>query len=109
MIFVQKKGRGRLSIINRKQKEPAYVDTALNMGSENYESFANRDTPIPVVKVHGASNDGTPTAADSRTPNADTKTSHRLSASKLKDKLESLGDNMTRESGSRMGDKMFNL
>jgi hypothetical protein len=68
----------------------------------NSDSLANRDTPIPVVKVQGASNDGTPTASD-------TKTSHRLSASKLKDKLESLGDTMTRESGSRMGDKMFNL
>jgi hypothetical protein len=70
------------------------------MGS-NSDSLANRDIPIPVVKVQGASNDGTPTA--------DTKTSHRLSASKLKDKLESLGDTMTRESGSKMGDKMFNL
>jgi hypothetical protein len=79
------------------------------MGSDDSGSFANRDTPIPVVKVHGASNDGTPTAADSRTPNADTKTSHRLSASKLKDKLESLGDNMTRNSSNKMGDKMFNL
>jgi hypothetical protein len=79
------------------------------MGFNNSESLANRDAPIPVVRVHGASNDGTPTASDSRTPNADTKTSHRLSATKLKDKLESLGDNMTRESGSRMGDKMFNL
>jgi hypothetical protein len=109
VIVVQNKGRGTLSIITRKQKESAYIDTAPNMGSDNSESFANRDTPIPVVKVHGASNDGTPTAPDSRTPNADTKTSHRLSASKLKDKLESLGDNMSRESGSRMGDKMFNL
>ena len=79
------------------------------MSTDNPDSFANRGTPIPVVQVQQASNDGTPTASDSRTPNADKKVTHRLSASKLKDKLESLGDNMGRESGGRMGDKMFNL
>jgi hypothetical protein len=75
------------------------------MGSDGSESIANRDTPIPVVQVHPASG----SASGVRTPHAGTGTSHRLSASKLKDKLESLGDNMTRENSSRMGDKMFNL
>jgi hypothetical protein len=72
------------------------------MGSDNAETLANRDTPIPVVQVHHASNDGTPT------PNAE-KASHRLSATKLKDKLESLGDNISRDTHGKMGDKMFNL
>lgn len=65
------------------------------------ESLANRDSPIPVVQVHHASNDGTPTHTKGH--------SRRLSASKLKNKLESLGDTMTRDSSSRMGDKMMNL
>lgn len=78
------------------------------MGSDTAETLANRDTPIPVVQVHPA-DDGTPTGSAIRTPNIDSGSSHRLSASKLKDKLETLGDNMTREHSSRMGDKMFNL
>ncbi|CAN9204727.1 unnamed protein product [Alternaria sp. RS040] len=73
------------------------------MGSDNAESLANRDTPIPVVQVHHASNDGTPTT---ERPHSH---SRRLSASKLKDKLESLGDNISRESSSRVGDKMMNM
>ena len=72
------------------------------MSSENAYSFANSDTPIPVVQIHPA--DG----SRPRTPNPE-HVSHRLSASKLKDKLESLGDNMSRESTSRMGDRMINL
>lgn len=72
------------------------------MASDNSESMANRDMPIPVVQVQHASNDGTPTAEKG--------SSHRrLSASKLKHKLESLGDNITRDSSGRMGDKMMNL
>ncbi|CAO2651876.1 Nn.00g001590.m01.CDS01 [Neocucurbitaria sp. VM-36] len=78
------------------------------MSSGQADSLANRDTPIPVVQIHPA-DDGTPTASGIRTPNNSSGTSHRLSASKLKDKLESLGDNVSREHGNRMGDKMFNL
>ncbi|KAF2822122.1 Pex24p-domain-containing protein [Ophiobolus disseminans] len=76
------------------------------MGS-NAESLVNRDTPIPVVQLHPA--DGsTPTAV---TPSTDGGSSHRLSASKLKDKLESLGEKKHDHdtTSSRMGDKMFNL
>ena len=72
------------------------------MSNQNASSLANSDTPIPVVQVHPA--DG----SAPRTPNPE-HASHRLSASKLKDKLESLGDNMSRESTSRMGDRMMNL
>ena len=72
------------------------------MSTDSSSSFANRDTPIPVVQVHPADTPG------SRTPNPGY-SSHRLSASKLKDKLESLGDNMNRDSTSRMGDRMINL
>lgn len=71
------------------------------MARDNSESIANRDAPIPVVQVQHASNGGTPTA--------DKGSSRRLSATKLKNKLESLSDNMTRDSSSRMGDKMMNL
>lgn len=71
------------------------------MAHGNAESLANRDAPIPVVQVQHTSNSSTPTT--NKPP------SHRLSASKLMNKLESLGDNMTRDSTSRMGDKMMNL
>lgn len=76
------------------------------MASDEGDSLVNRDTPIPVVQLHPA--DGsTPKAI---TPSADTGASHRLSASKLKDKLESLGDKHGHDTTtSRMGDKMFNL
>lgn len=75
------------------------------MGSDKQESLVNRDTPIPVVQIHPA-DDATPSAL---TPNTESGPSHRLSASKLKDKLESLGDKSGRDSSNRMGDKMFNL
>lgn len=70
------------------------------MASDGTESLANRDSPIPVVQIH---------PADGETPKTDNGTSHRLSASKLKDKLESLGENINLESSTRMGDKMFDL
>ncbi len=79
------------------------------MASKNADVLANRDAPIPVVQVHPADDD-TPAASESRTPNTETGSSHHLHMSKLKDKLESIGlDNMSRESTSRMGDKMINL
>ena len=71
------------------------------MGSDNSDSLVNRGTPIPVVQVQHASNDGTPTTERPH--------SRRLSASRLKDKLESLGYNISRESSSRVGDKMMNM
>jgi len=76
------------------------------MGSDGGEALVNRDTPIPVVQLHPA--DGsTPKAI---TPTTEPGSSHRLSASKLKDKLESLGDKHGHDTtSSRMGDKMFNL
>ncbi|CBX98837.1 hypothetical protein LEMA_P080760.1 [Plenodomus lingam JN3] len=78
------------------------------MGSSKAEPLANRDAPIPVVQIHPA-DDSTPRTSHSRTPSADHGRSHRLSATKLKDKLESLGESINRESSSRMGDKMMNL
>lgn len=71
------------------------------MTSDNSESFANRDAPIPVVQVHHASSGGTPTEEKGK--------SRRLSASKLKHKLEHLGENIKGDSSSRMGDKMMNM
>jgi hypothetical protein len=74
------------------------------MSSSNEETLANRGTAIPVVQIHPAD---TP---EPQMPNTESDTSHRLSATKLKDKLESLGDKAARDpTSSRMGDKMFNL
>ncbi|KAH8724048.1 integral peroxisomal membrane peroxin-domain-containing protein [Phaeosphaeriaceae sp. PMI808] len=72
------------------------------MGSGVQESLANQGTPIPVVQIHPAD---TPSTS---TPNTDNG-SRSFSASKLKHKLESLGDKGGRDSSSHMGDKMFNL
>ncbi|KAF2709962.1 Pex24p-domain-containing protein [Pleomassaria siparia CBS 279.74] len=57
------------------------------MSNEQSDSVANRDTPIPLVSVTGP---------DNQTPNAQDDTKHHISASKLKDKLQSLGDNLER-------------
>ena len=78
------------------------------MGSTNTDSLANRDAPVPVVQIHPA-DDATPRAPHARTPSAEHRLAHRLSASKLKDKLESLGEHASRPSSSRMGDRMINL
>lgn len=78
------------------------------MGSTNADSLANRDAPIPVVQIHPV-DDATPRAPHARTPSTEHRPAHRLSASKLKDKLESLGEHAARGSSSRMGDKMINL
>jgi hypothetical protein len=75
------------------------------MGSDGQETLVNRDVPIPVLQIHPADN-STPRVV--QTPDIEHGTSHRLSATKLKNKLESLGDKSGSES-SRMGDKMFNL
>jgi hypothetical protein len=73
------------------------------MSDEAAEVFANRDTPIPVVSITSPGD-----ASSSRAPTSDSR--HRLSASKLKDKLQSLGDNMDRsESPNRFSDKMFTM
>lgn len=62
--------------------------------------------PIPVVQIHPA-DDGASSAG--HTHNTDDGKTHRLSASKLKEKLETLGDNLGRESPHKMGDRMVNL
>lgn len=74
------------------------------MSDEQPEPLVNRDTPIPVVSVTG------PDDSRSRTPNNDNSLRHRLSPNKLKDKLESLGDNIGRqESPSRVSDRMLSM
>lgn len=72
------------------------------MSKDNSSSLANTDTPIPVLQIHPADGSGP------RTPDPEHGL-HRLSASKLKDKLQSLGDDLSRDSTSRMGDRMINL
>jgi hypothetical protein len=72
------------------------------MADEQPDSIANRDTPIPVVSVTGPD--------DSRPRTPENGSRHRLSPSKLKDKLESLGDKIDRhESPSRVSDRMFSM
>ena len=72
------------------------------MADEQAASVANRDAPIPVVSVTSPDDSGPRTPGDG--------SRHRLSPSKLKDKLESLGDNVSRgESPSRVSDRMFSM
>jgi hypothetical protein len=74
------------------------------MSNEQSASFANRDTPIPVVSITG------PDASAGRTPNAQDGTKHHLSAGKLKEKLQSLGDDIGRsESPSRVSDRLLTM
>ena len=76
------------------------------MSDQAADSFVNRDTPIPVVSVTGPDDHSRPPLAS--TPAIDSH--HRLSASKLKDKLQSLGDGFDRsESPNRFSDKMFTM
>lgn len=83
------------------------------MAKDNSESFVNRDTPIPVVSITGPDEQSRPrteAASGVRTPNDDNGPRHHLSASKLKDKLESLGDNFGRpETPSRVSDRLFTM
>jgi hypothetical protein len=72
------------------------------MGDQHADPFVNRDTPIPVLSVTGPSSSSTP-----RTPHDGSK--HHLSASKLKDKLDSLGDLARTESPSNMSDRLFTM
>lgn len=72
--------------------------------NQQTNSFANRDTPIPVVSITS------PDASEGRTPSAQDGTKHHLSASKLKDKLQSLGDDIGRsESPSRVSDRLLTM
>ncbi|KAF2798214.1 Pex24p-domain-containing protein [Melanomma pulvis-pyrius CBS 109.77] len=74
------------------------------MSNEQSNSFVNRETPIPVVSVTA------PDASRGPTPSTQDGSKHHLSASKLKDKLESLGDNIGRpESPSRVSDRLFTM
>jgi len=73
------------------------------MANEHAEPFVNRDTPIPVVSVTGPESEG-------RTPIKEDGSKHHLSASKLKDKLQSLGDGLERsESPSRVSDRLLTM
>lgn len=76
------------------------------MSNDAADPFVNRDTPIPVVAITGP--DDQSRASSSQTPSNDSR--HHLSASKLKDKLQSLGDGSDRpESPNRFSDKMLTM
>ncbi|KAL5392132.1 hypothetical protein DPSP01_000653 [Paraphaeosphaeria sporulosa] len=75
------------------------------MSDEAADAIVNRDTPIPVVSITSPGDHSRPSS--SRTP---TDSRHHLSASKLKDKLQSLGDSHEQsESPNRFSDKMFTM
>ena len=76
------------------------------MDNEAADSFVNRDTPVPVLSITSPDEQARPSS--SRTPSSDSR--HHLSASKLKDKLQSLGDGFDRpDSPNRFSDKMFSM
>ncbi|KAH7132660.1 integral peroxisomal membrane peroxin-domain-containing protein [Dendryphion nanum] len=75
------------------------------MSNGGSQPVANRDAPIPVVSITSPDDN----SAD-RTPSNQDGSKHRLSATKLKDKLESLGDNIGKsESPSRVSDRVFTM
>lgn len=75
------------------------------MSNEDADVFANRGTPIPVVSITSPGDQSRPSLAETT---GDSR--HRLSASKLKDKLQSLGDSHEQaESPNRFSDKMFTM
>lgn len=75
------------------------------MSNEEADPFVNRDTPIPVVSITSPDDPSAP-----KTPINQDASRHHLSASKLKDKLESIGDNFGRpESPSRVSDRLFTM
>ncbi|KAF2262832.1 Pex24p-domain-containing protein [Lojkania enalia] len=81
------------------------------MSTQAEGSVVSRDTPIPVVSV--TSPDGQPsTASEARTPSNQSSDAlgHPLPASKPKDRLESLGDQFSKqESSSRVSDRLFTM
>lgn len=81
------------------------------MADSSAEPIANRDTPIPVVSVTSPDTHFRPSSASGpRTPSSDNGSRHHLSATKLKDKLESIGDALGRsESPSRVSDRLFTM
>ncbi|KAF2644083.1 Pex24p-domain-containing protein [Massarina eburnea CBS 473.64] len=80
------------------------------MGSEPVEPFANRDSPIPVVSVT-APDEPSGSVSGVRTPSSDKGSRHhRISASKLKHKLDSLGDILNHpDSPGKMSERMFTM
>ncbi|PVH96970.1 Pex24p-domain-containing protein [Periconia macrospinosa] len=75
------------------------------MGSEQADPFVNRDTPIPVVSVTGPDHHSA-AASGVQTPSNNNGALHRLSPSRLKDKLDSLGSG---ESPGRVSDRIFTM
>ncbi|KAF2014980.1 Pex24p-domain-containing protein [Aaosphaeria arxii CBS 175.79] len=75
------------------------------MGEDSAQTIANRDTPIPIVAVTS------PDSSKPRTPVVPDESSHRLSASKLKGKLESLSTRSESPSrgSDRVSDKVFTM
>jgi hypothetical protein len=74
------------------------------MSSKDDDPFVNRDTPIPVVSITSPQDQSVP-----RTPSNQDASQHHLSATKLKEKLGSLGDSGKQESSSRVSDKLFSM
>lgn len=89
---------------------PAIWLANITMSNEDPDPFVNRDAAIPVVSITAPDEHPASSASGVRTPSRDSNSRHHLSASKLKDRLESLGDNLTRpESPSRVSDRLFTM
>ncbi|ORY13204.1 integral peroxisomal membrane peroxin-domain-containing protein [Clohesyomyces aquaticus] len=79
------------------------------MSNQEVEPFVNRDTPIPVVSITGPGGQSD-AASGIPTPGDKEKGKHHLSPGKLRDKLESLGNELGRpESPSRVSDRLFTM
>jgi hypothetical protein len=74
------------------------------MSAQEARPLVNRDEPIPVVSISSPGDNSRP-----RTPNQHHASKPHLSASKLKNKLESLGENFVKESPSRVSDRLITM
>jgi hypothetical protein len=74
------------------------------MSKQEGRQLANRDEPIPVLSVTTPGEGSGP-----RTPNQHEVSKSHLSASKLKHKLETIGENIGKESPSRVSDRLFTM
>jgi hypothetical protein len=74
------------------------------MSNQEARPIANRDEPIPVLSITTPGDGSGP-----RTPVQNEAHKSRLSASKLKHKLESLGEDFKKESPSRVSDRLFTM
>ncbi|KAF2865532.1 integral peroxisomal membrane peroxin-domain-containing protein [Massariosphaeria phaeospora] len=75
------------------------------MSGEQADAVVNRDAAIPIVSITGPDDH-----SSVPTPSSQDSSGRRLSASKLKDKLESLGEKLDRQdTPNRVSDRLFTM